>query len=66
MRPSDPWEAATWEGARRAQLRRALRLTILERLQALEALAETSRRLVELGRSARAGGDASSPPRSSQ
>lgn len=66
MRPSDPWEAATWEGARRAQLRRALRLTILERLQALEALAETSRRLVELGRSARAGENASSPPRSSQ
>lgn len=53
MRPSDSWDAATWEGARRAQLRRALKQTVRERLAALEALAETSRRLVALGRAAR-------------
>lgn len=33
------WEAGTWEGSRRAQLRRALRLTVRERLLALEELA---------------------------
>lgn len=53
MRPTDPWEAATWAGARRAQIRRALELTVRERLEVLEALAETSARLVELGREAR-------------
>ena len=53
MRPSDPWEGATWEGARRERIRRALELTVRERLEVLEALAETSQRLVELGRSAR-------------
>ena len=39
------WEAGTWEGARRSGLRKALRLSVRERLQALEALAETSERL---------------------
>lgn len=53
MSPTDPWEAATWEGARRAQIRRALELTVRERLEVLEALAETSARLVEIGRQAR-------------
>jgi hypothetical protein len=42
------WEAGTWEGSRRLQLRRALKLTVRERLQALEALAETSDRLSEI------------------
>lgn len=42
------WDAATWEGSRRAQIRRGLRLTVRERLQALEDLAETSERLAEL------------------
>lgn len=42
------WESATWEGNRRAQLRRSLQLTVRERLQALEGLAETSRRLADL------------------
>jgi hypothetical protein len=44
------WEAGTWEGSRRLQLRRALKLTVRERLQALEALAETSDRLSEARR----------------
>lgn len=55
MRPSDPWEAATWEGARRARIRRALELTVRERLEVLEALTETSARLVEIGKQAREG-----------
>lgn len=45
------WETATWEGSRRAQLRAALALTVRERLQALEALAELARRLAEMPRS---------------
>ena len=40
------WAAATWDGARRARIRRALRLTVRERLQALEDLGETSDALV--------------------
>jgi len=47
--PAEPgWETATWEGARRAQLRAALALTVRERLQALEELAELSQRLAEM------------------
>lgn len=57
MAMSEGWDAATWEGARRAQLRRALRLSVRERLEALESLAETSRRLLELG-----AGRRSAPP----
>lgn len=53
-RPDDPtWTAATWEGARRAMLRRALCLTVRERLEALDALARTSERLLEIGELAR-------------
>lgn len=60
----DPWDAATWEGARRARLRRALQRTVRERLEVLESLTETSRRLIEMGRTAREGrepDDASGP-----
>lgn len=49
----DGWEAATWEGARRAKLRRALRLTVRERLEIMVALTETAARLSEIGASAR-------------
>jgi hypothetical protein len=43
---SEPgWEAATREGSRRAQLRRALRLSPRERLEAMVALADTAERL---------------------
>jgi len=42
-RSDDPWEATTWEGSRREQLRRALRLTLRERLEALEELSELAR-----------------------
>ena len=44
------WEAATWDGSRRARLRVALTLTVRERLQALEALAELAQRLAEMPR----------------
>lgn len=58
MNTTDPaaWESATFEGSRRAQLRRNLRLTVRQRLQNLEALIETSRRLANLTRGTRAGG----------
>lgn len=39
------WEAATWEGSRKAQLRRALSLSVEQRLQELETLTETARAL---------------------
>ena len=44
------WETATWEGSRRAQLRAALTLTLRERLQALEDLAELAQRLAAMPR----------------
>jgi hypothetical protein len=37
------WSVATWEGARREQLRRSLRLSLRERMQAMEDLAEVAR-----------------------
>ena len=50
------WETATWEGSRRAQLRAALALTVRERLQALEDLAEPAERLAAMPCSDAAGG----------
>jgi len=44
------WETATWEGSRRAQLRAALALTVRERLEALEDLAELAQRLAAMPR----------------
>jgi hypothetical protein len=54
-RDADGWGAGTWDGSRRAQLRRVLKLMVSERPEALESLSETSRRLVETGRKARTG-----------
>jgi len=42
------WGNASWEGSRRAMIRKSLKLTVRERLQALEDLAETSQKLVNL------------------
>ncbi len=42
------WQTGTWEGSRRAQLRASLRLTVRQRLEALEALSETSRHFAKL------------------
>lgn len=55
------WEAGTWEGARKTQIERALRLTVRERLEALEALSETSERLVAAGREASSGAGLDGP-----
>jgi hypothetical protein len=44
------WETATWEGSRRAQVRAALALTVRERLQALQDLAELAERLAAMPR----------------
>ena len=41
--PDEVWALATWEGSRREQIRRALRLTIRERLQTAEELSDLSR-----------------------
>ena len=40
--PEELWALTTWEGSRREQIRRALRLTIRERLQAAEELSDVS------------------------
>jgi hypothetical protein len=42
------WENATWKGSRRAMLRKSLRFSARERLQALEYLHDTSQRLASL------------------
>jgi len=47
------WETATWEGSRRAQLRAALSMTVRERLQALEDLAQLAERLAAMPRTQR-------------
>lgn len=47
------WETATWEGSRRTRLRAALALTVRERLQALEDLAELAQRLATMPRASR-------------
>jgi hypothetical protein len=44
----DTWSQTTWEGNRRAQLRHALSLSLRERLQAVEDMAEVSERLREM------------------
>ena len=42
------WSLTTWEGTRRAQLRHALTLTLRERMEAAEGLADVARRLQEM------------------
>jgi len=44
------WSLTTWEGSRRAQLRRALEMTVRERLEAAEGLADVARRFAEIRR----------------
>jgi hypothetical protein len=46
--PDAVWKQTTWEGNRRAQLRHALSLTLRERLQAVEDMAEVAQRLCEM------------------
>lgn len=42
------WSLTTWEGSRRAQLRHALKLTLRQRLEAAEGLADVARRFEEM------------------
>jgi hypothetical protein len=42
------WSVTTWEGSRRAQLRHALKMTLRERLEAAEGLADVARRFAEM------------------
>ena len=42
------WDNASWEGSRKAMIRKSLKLTVRERLQALEDLAKTSHKLANL------------------
>jgi len=46
--PHQDWSNATWEGSRRAMIKRSLTLTVRERLQALEDLCKTSQKLASL------------------
>lgn len=59
------WSLTTWEGSRRAQLRSALELTLRERLEAVEGLADIVRRFAEMrakGEFTSASGDAVAKP----
>lgn len=42
------WSLTTWEGSRRAQLRRWCALTLRERLQAVEEMADLARHFAEM------------------
>jgi predicted ATP-dependent protease len=48
IRDEIDWSLTTWEGSRRAQLRHALTLTLRERMEAVEALADVARRSQEM------------------
>ena len=42
------WSVTTWDGSRRAQLRNALKLTLRQRLEAAEGLADVARRFQQI------------------
>ena len=42
------WSLTTWDGSRRAQLRHALTLTLRERMEAAEGLADVARRFQQI------------------
>jgi hypothetical protein len=59
------WSLTTWEGARREQVRRAAALTLRERLQSLEDMAEVAerfRQMRETGRFAATHGEPDAAP----
>lgn len=49
---TDPWDAATWEGAELAALTVGVRMTLAQRLQWLEAATRAARMLAKATRSA--------------
>jgi hypothetical protein len=44
------WSNATWQGSRGVQLRAALKMSVRQRLQALEELCELAQRLKDMPR----------------
>lgn len=60
------WDTVTWEGSRRAQIRRNLRLSPRQRLEALETLTETSRVLSQLGKRNPSERKKSTPPQGTE
>lgn len=46
--PDELWQKTTWEGARREYVRRALELTVRERLEALDEMVELAQRFAEM------------------
>lgn len=49
--PDQNWQNASWQGSRLVMLRQSLKRTVRQRLQALEALCETSHTLAGLSKS---------------
>lgn len=50
------WEPGTWDGARREALRRSRRLSVRQRLEAMESLTETAEKLARIGWKGSGGG----------
>ena len=46
--PDENWSSVTWKGSRQEQMRRALRLTVRERLQAADELSEMLRHFQQM------------------
>jgi len=42
------WGNATWEGSRKAMIKQSLKLSVRERLEALEELCKTSNKLAHI------------------
>lgn len=57
----DPWEAATFEGARRAQIRRMMGLSPRQRLEAMIELTQTAKQLAATPRRKAGGSEAPAP-----
>jgi hypothetical protein len=49
-RKDNLWDSCTWEGARREQLRRWCKLTLRQKLQAVEAIVEMNARFAKMRR----------------
>lgn len=45
--PEDPWDAVTWEGHERLQLKRERAMSLREKIQAIEGMAEVAQRLAQ-------------------
>lgn len=50
-RKNGSWDSCTWEGAKREQMRRWNKLTLRQKLQAVEAIGEMNARFAKMRRS---------------